>query len=200
MLRAFPCVISRTGYTGEDGFELYLSPLPKPPACGSFCWPKARPGLIPAASWLPRHPCGWSPMPLYGHDDDRRCHPAGGGLGSFVKLEKPAFIGRGALLAQGEAPRVRVGLRVNGRGIVREACPSFPAAVRWAFPPRAPTAPIWASPGNGSGGAGLSAPGTALEPRCGAARGGRDRIPLCPFDRARGLTPPEHNKNWRKTV
>ena len=44
------------------------------------------------------------------------------GLGSFVKMAKPDFIGRAALAAKGEPARRRVGLAVTGRGIVREEC------------------------------------------------------------------------------
>ncbi|MEG2074784.1 MAG: glycine cleavage T C-terminal barrel domain-containing protein, partial [Angelakisella sp.] len=42
------------------------------------------------------------------------------GLGFAVKLDKPDFIGKAALLAQGEPQRIRVGLRVTGRGVIRE--------------------------------------------------------------------------------
>ena len=51
-----PCLVSRTGYTGEDGFELYCAPGDAP-ACGTPCWPG---GPSPAA-WAPGTPCGWRP-------------------------------------------------------------------------------------------------------------------------------------------
>ncbi|MEG1943609.1 MAG: glycine cleavage T C-terminal barrel domain-containing protein, partial [Angelakisella sp.] len=46
--------------------------------------------------------------------------PIAAGLGFAVKLDKPDFIGKAALLAQGEPQRIRVGLRVTGRGVIRE--------------------------------------------------------------------------------
>lgn len=120
-----PCVISRTGYTGEDGFELYLSPAEAPRMWELLLAEGAPEGLIPCGLGARDTLRLEASMPLYGHEMTDAVTPLEAGLGSFVKLEKPAFIGRGALLAQGEAPRVRVGLRVNGRGIVREACPLF---------------------------------------------------------------------------
>ena len=59
-------------------------------------------------------------MPLYGHEMDEDIAPLEAGLGLGVKLEKDEFIGRDAILAAGEPKRVRVGLAVTGRGIVRE--------------------------------------------------------------------------------
>jgi len=47
------------------------------------------------------------------------------GLGLFVKMEKPDFIGKGALVAQGKPSRKRVGLKLTDRGIAREACQIF---------------------------------------------------------------------------
>ena len=58
-------------------------------------------------------------MPLYGHEMDETVSPFEAGLGFAVKLDKD-FIGRDALLAAGEPKRQRVGLKVLGRGIVRE--------------------------------------------------------------------------------
>ena len=46
-------------------------------------------------------------------------------LGAFVKLDKDDFIGKEALIAAGEPKRARIGLKVTGRGIVREHCPVF---------------------------------------------------------------------------
>lgn len=61
-------------------------------------------------------------MPLYGHEMDDAVSPLETGLGAYVKMDKPAFIGREALA--GAAPqRTRVGLRMVGRGIAREGFP-----------------------------------------------------------------------------
>lgn len=59
-------------------------------------------------------------MPLYGHEMDEEVTPLEAGLDFAVKLDKPEFIGKDALVAAGKPTRVRVGLAVTGRGIVRE--------------------------------------------------------------------------------
>ena len=59
-------------------------------------------------------------MPLYGHELSDSISPLEAGLASFVRLEKPDFIGRDALLAQAAPDRRRVGLKVTSRGIIRE--------------------------------------------------------------------------------
>ncbi|MEG0995523.1 MAG: glycine cleavage system aminomethyltransferase GcvT, partial [Clostridia bacterium] len=119
------CLVSRTGYTGEDGFELYaanenaerlfdlLTTAGKPfglVLCGLGC----RDTLRMEAS-----------MPLYGHEMDDSVTPFETGLGNYVKLDKPGFIGKAALVAAGEPRRARVGLRMTGRGIAREHFPVF---------------------------------------------------------------------------
>lgn len=115
-----PCMVSRTGYTGELGYELYLD------------WddtPALWDALLEAGSDLGLIPCGLgardtlrleAAMPLYGHEMDETITPLEVGLDFAVKLEKPGFIGKEALLAQNPPARRRVGLRVTGRGIIRE--------------------------------------------------------------------------------
>ena len=118
-------LLSRTGYTGEDGFELYakaelaeqlfdaLYAAGEPfglQLCGLGCRDTLR---MEAA------------MPLYGHEMDDTVTPLETGLGHYVKLDKPDFIGREALLAAGEPKRARIGLRMVGRGIAREHFPVY---------------------------------------------------------------------------
>ena len=59
-------------------------------------------------------------MPLYGHEMDETITPLEAGLDFGVKLNKAEFIGREALVSAGAPQRVRIGLEVTGRGIVRE--------------------------------------------------------------------------------
>ena len=59
-------------------------------------------------------------MPLYGHEMDEEITPLEAGLDFGVKLNKEEFIGHDALVAAGAPKRVRIGLEVTGRGIVRE--------------------------------------------------------------------------------
>ena len=116
-----PGVISATGYTGEDGFELYV---PADRAVG--LWDEllragADRGLIPAglgARDSLRLEVGYA---LYGNDLDEEHTPLESGLSWITKLDKGDFIGRDALVAQKEAgvPRRLVGLRLTARGFPR---------------------------------------------------------------------------------
>ena len=115
-----PCLISKTGYTGEDGYELY---------CAWEDGPRLWEALMEAGRDLGLTPCGLgardtlrleAAMPLYGHEMDDTITPLQAGLDFAVKLQKPEFIGRQALVDQGQPATVRVGLRVTGRGIIRE--------------------------------------------------------------------------------
>ena len=59
-------------------------------------------------------------MPLYGHELSDTISPLTAGLGYFVKMDKPDFIGKAALEAAGKPARRRIGLKATGRGILRE--------------------------------------------------------------------------------
>ena len=59
-------------------------------------------------------------MPLYGHEMDDQVTPLEAGLGFAVKMGKEDFIGKRALEEKGEPARKRIGLKVTGRGIIRE--------------------------------------------------------------------------------
>ena len=111
-------VISRTGYTGEDGFEIY-----GPHAWIVACWDK----LMASGRCKP---CGLGcrdtlrfevGLPLYGDELSADISPIMAGLGIFVKLDKPSFIGREAVAAQkAEGPaRKIVGIALEGHAIPR---------------------------------------------------------------------------------
>ncbi|WP_058270069.1 glycine cleavage system aminomethyltransferase GcvT [Olsenella massiliensis] len=119
-LAGVDCLVSRSGYTGELGYEIYAE------ACqASRLWEALRVagsdrGLVPCglgARDTLRLEAG---MPLYGHEIDEDVSPLEAGLSFAVKLDKEEFIGREALIAAGTPARERVGLRVTGRGIARE--------------------------------------------------------------------------------
>ena len=126
------CIVSRTGYTGETGFELYCASNDAP-----ALWEK----LLAAGKEAGLIPCGLgardtlrleAAMPLYGHEMDETVNPFEAALSFAVKMEKGDFIGKEALAALlagtktgARAGRIRTGLRVTGRGIVREHCPVF---------------------------------------------------------------------------
>jgi aminomethyltransferase len=114
-------VVSRTGYTGEDGFEVYVRPQHS-----AGLWQ----ALLEAGTPLGLQPCGLgardtlrleAKMALYGNDIDDRHTVLEADLGWILKLEKGEFIGKAALAkqkAQG-VTRKLVGFEMVGRGIAR---------------------------------------------------------------------------------
>ncbi len=119
------CLVSRTGYTGEDGFEIYC-----PSEDASVVWN----ALLKAGESEGIIPCGLgardtlrleASMPLYGHEMDETIDPLEAGLAFGVKIDKDDFVGKNAVLAKGDRKRERIGLEVTGRGIVREHATLF---------------------------------------------------------------------------
>ena len=114
------CMISRTGYTGELGYEIFTANENAVRLWKLLRETGAEYGLIPCglgARDTLRLEAG---MPLYGHEIDEEITPLEADLGFAVKLGKSEFIGRDAMIAKGAPARLRVGLEVTGRGIVRE--------------------------------------------------------------------------------
>jgi aminomethyltransferase len=114
-------LVSRTGYTGEDGFEIYTAASDGPAVWDTLLGAGRADGLVPVglgARDTLRFEAG---LPLYGHELSEEITPVMTGLGKFVKLGKPEFIGREALAAQTErgAERVITGLMLTGRGVAR---------------------------------------------------------------------------------
>lgn len=113
------CLISRTGYTGEDGFELYCKSQDTP-----YLWEK----LLNAGVSFDLIPCGLgardtlrlqASLPLYGHEMNDEITPFESNLGNFVKLDKIDFIGKDALVGKNCPCVCRVGLELIDRGIAR---------------------------------------------------------------------------------
>jgi aminomethyltransferase len=119
-------LVARTGYTGEDGFEVFVD--------------TARAGELWDALWQAGKGHGLAPiglgardtlrleagMPLYGNELDPTVNPYEAGLGRVVRLDQPAsFVGRDALRKVAEAGPARrlVGLVMTGRGIARHGYP-----------------------------------------------------------------------------
>jgi aminomethyltransferase len=117
-----PALISRTGYTGEDGFELYLAPEAAPAVWDALMAAGAPLGLQPAGLGARDTLRLEASMALYGHEIDLTTTPLEAGLDWVVKLEKGDFLGRDALLAQRERGigRRLVGFEILGRGIARQ--------------------------------------------------------------------------------
>ena len=112
-------LLSQTGYTGSKGYEIYVAAADAPAMWQNLLDAGQDEGLIPCGLGARDTLRLEAAMPLYGHEMDETVSPFEAGLGFAVKLDK-AFIGRDALLAAGEPKRQRVGLKVLGRGIVRE--------------------------------------------------------------------------------
>ena len=161
-----PVLLSRTGYTGEDGFEI---------DCGREFGETLWTALIAAGQRFGIVPCGLgcrdtlrleAAMPLYGHEMDEAVDPITAGLSFGVKLNAGEFIGKAALVAASQRHDLpqRVGIELQGRRIAREGSllytgdqqvgrvtsgtfsPTLQKAIAMAYLP-----------------ASLSAPGTAIE-------------------------------------
>ena len=125
-------LLSRTGYTGEDGFEVYVSPQRAPDLWNA---------LLEAGTPLGLLPCGLgardtlrleAKMALYGNDIDDEHTVLEADLAWIVKLQKGEFIGRDALARQKAegVTRKLVGFEMVGRGIARSHYPIVAAGVR----------------------------------------------------------------------
>ncbi len=110
-------IISRTGYTGEDGLELIISKREIEKVWQAFIKERVQPCGLGARDTL-RLEAGF---PLYGHEYDEETSPLEAGYGWAVKFEKDGFVGREALMKQkneGVAKRL-VGIEIEGRAIAR---------------------------------------------------------------------------------
>ena len=117
------CIISQTGYTGEAGFELY---------CKTEETERLWTALLEAGKEAGLIPCGLgardtlrleASMPLYGHEMDETITPFEAGLSFAVKMSKDDFFGKAELKGKENPARIRTGLKVTGKGIIREQCP-----------------------------------------------------------------------------
>ncbi len=115
------CIISRTGYTGEDGFELYCASVDAIKLWKDLLEAGRPQGLLPAglgARDTLRLEAGYC---LYGHELDEHINPLEARLGWTVKLKKGDFIGRDALLkVKKQGPRrLLIGIELLERGVPR---------------------------------------------------------------------------------
>ena len=116
-----PCIISKTGYTGEDGVELYLTSENAEKMWDALLEAGKDEGLIPCGLGARDTLRMEAAMPLYGHEMDDEISPLETGLKFAVKMGKEEdFIGKKAMEERGEPKITRIGLKVTGRGIIRE--------------------------------------------------------------------------------
>lgn len=114
------CVVSQTGYTGEHGYELYCDTKDAMILWHALLEVGEEEGLIPCGLGARDTLRMEAAMPLYGHEMDETVSPMETGLDFAVKLKKPDFIGKSLIVAKGVSQITRVGLKVTGRGIIRE--------------------------------------------------------------------------------
>lgn len=114
--------IARTGYTGEDGFEVYVSPQHAVTVWEAILEAGAEFGILPCGLGARNTLRLEAKMALYGHEIDATISPLEAGLGWIVKWDKGVFIGKAALEAQKAAGLTRklTGFEMTGRGIGRD--------------------------------------------------------------------------------
>jgi aminomethyltransferase len=126
-IEGVPAILGRTGYTGEDGFEIYVP------------WnegPKVWRALVRVGAPEGLKPCGLGArdtlrlearLPLYGHELDDSTSPLGAGIAWAVKLDKPGFVGKDAIARAKAAglQRKLVGIEMKGAGIPRQGYKLF---------------------------------------------------------------------------
>lgn len=113
------CLVSKTGYTGEDGYELYTSNENAVPLWEMLMKAGFGFGLIPCGLGARDTLRLEAAMPLYGHEMNDEITPFETGIGFFVKMNKDDFIGKAVLALKGEPKIKRIGLELTDRGIAR---------------------------------------------------------------------------------
>jgi aminomethyltransferase len=119
------CTVARTGYTGEDGVELFCAPGDAPQLWRQLLDLGRDQGLVPAGLGARDTLRLEARLSLYGNDIDETTNPIEAGLAWVVKLDKTDFLGKAALAkVKAEGPsRKMVGFEMTGRGIARHGYP-----------------------------------------------------------------------------
>jgi aminomethyltransferase len=125
-----PCTIARTGYTGEDGVELFVAWDAAPALFRALMAAGKAFGIEPVGLGARDTLRLEARLALYGNDIDESTDPLEAGLGWVVKLDKPNFVGKDALVRlKAEGPRrAFVGFEMRGRGIARHGYPLLDAS------------------------------------------------------------------------
>lgn len=121
VLAGVACTVARTGYTGEDGVELFCAWEEAPALWRALLEAGAPYGLKPVGLGARDTLRLEARLSLYGNDIDETTNPIEAGLGWIVKVEKGDFIGRAALIEIKARPLTRrlVGIEMIGRGVAR---------------------------------------------------------------------------------
>lgn len=117
------CMVARTGYTGEDGFEVFVPAGDTAKLWRALLAAGAQPAGLGARDTLRTE----MRYPLYGHEIDEKSNPYAAGLGWVIKPEQKDFIGRSEMLSQKEKglKRKMVGFKMIERGIPRQGYKLF---------------------------------------------------------------------------
>jgi aminomethyltransferase len=120
-INGIDCIVSRTGYTGEDGFEIYLT-AEQSPRVWDYIYEKTKSdGVLPCGLGCRDTLRFEAKLPLYGHEISDKITPIEAGLKYFVKLDKQDFIGKDVLVNQVQqgVKRSLKGLEMIDKGIPR---------------------------------------------------------------------------------
>lgn len=123
-------IVSRTGYTGEDGFEIYFSPTVATHVWQSIVEAGAPHGLLPIGLGARDTLRLEKKYALYGHELSDSINPLEAGLNWITKLDKGDFVGRDAIVKMKESgvPRKLVAIKMTGAGIPRADYPVYAAS------------------------------------------------------------------------
>ena len=155
-----PAIVSRTGYTGEDGFELIVASSDGPDVWHRLIADGKEAGLMACGLGARDTLRLEAAMPLYGHELNEQVDPLTAGLSFAVKLKSGDFIGKSALesIAARGLTQGRIGLELSGRRIARRSnavpgqsrdrprdlghvCPTLQKSIAMAYAQRG-TAPV----------------------------------------------------------
>lgn len=129
VLNGIPAVLARTGYTGEDGFEVYV-PWDRGPEVWRALMEAGKPyGIKPVGLGARDTLRLEMKFPLYGHELSDETNPIAAGVGWTVKLSKKDFVGKAQIIAgkeRGFAQQLAA-LKITGRGVARQGYKVFSA-------------------------------------------------------------------------
>ena len=113
-------LVSRTGYTGDDGLEFYADRQDIPVIFDALIEAGRQDGILPCGLGARDTLRLEASLPLYGHEMDEDTTPLEAGLGIFVKMDGRDFIGKEAMLKKGAPAVKRIGLELVDKGIARD--------------------------------------------------------------------------------
>ncbi len=129
-LAGVSCIVARTGYTGEDGVEIFVANDEAVAVWTALLNAGESHGIAPAGLGARNTLRMEAKLALYGNDIDETTNPVEAGLGWTVKLDKADFIGKEAIAAIKAAGPTRklIGFEMRGRGVARDGYPLLDAA------------------------------------------------------------------------